>query len=75
MTPGYKYVTSRRALEAALVPLFSAGHLVHPKGLAPADAAHETVRLVSIHLSGQPDSTPLRDAEQKPVVDDDEFFS
>lgn len=75
MIPGYKYVTSRRALEAALVPLFSAGRLVHPDGLAPDAAARETVGLLAVHLSVQPDSVPLHDERARPVAEElDEFF-
>jgi hypothetical protein len=70
-----KYVTSRRTLEAAFEPLFRMGHLVHPKGASPEDAAKYAANLMLIHLSGPGrDHVPLRDAQGACVPDDEDFF-
>ena len=74
---GYKYVTSRRALEAAFEPLFRAGHLAQLGALDPKVAAQKATQLLSIHLSAHTEHAPMRDAAHRPVKDDDsadDFF-
>lgn len=78
MMQGYKYVTSRRALEAAIEPLFSKGHIAEYAKLSPQAAAAKVVSCLAISLSTHDEHVPLRDQQSRPVKDEpesDDFFS